>query len=87
MIFLSEFLVLKFYILGRFKKDDKNRFYHIAFGSVRECQSLLIVEQLENTEAFKTLDSLAGSLYANRDLVFRFCKICFRLAYCRAQLT
>ena len=48
---------------GRFKKDDKNRFYHIAFGSVRECQGLLTVEQLEDTEAFKTLDYLAGSLY------------------------
>ena len=48
---------------GRFKKDDKNRFYHIAFGSVRECQSLLTVEQLEDTEVFKTLDYLAGSLY------------------------
>ena len=48
---------------GRVKKHDKNRFYHIALGSTRECQSILTVEQLTDTRAFETLDSLAASLY------------------------
>ena len=42
---------------------DQKRFYHIAMGSVRECQALLMIGNLQATDAWITLDSLAAHLY------------------------
>ena len=42
---------------------DQKRFFHIAMGSVRECQAVLMIGGLQATEAWKTLDSLAAHLY------------------------
>ena len=47
---------------GRIGQKDKLRFYRYAFGSVRECQSILaLVDADSNTR--HTLDHLAASLY------------------------
>ena len=39
------------------------KYFSIAFGSLRECQAVLILEELEATEAWKDLDRLGASLY------------------------
>ena len=48
---------------GRPSLKDQLRFFHIAFGSVRECQAILILADLVETQAWNTLDSLAAHLY------------------------
>ena len=48
---------------GKFSSKDKCRFYKIAFGSLRECQSILTITNNENAEIAKFLDVLAASLY------------------------
>ena len=48
---------------GRVRKADQLRFFHIAMGSLRECQVILILANLENSAAWKTLDTLAAHLY------------------------
>ncbi len=49
---------------GKPTLKDQVRFFHIAFGSVRECQAILQLAELGNHSAFKELDSLAASLYS-----------------------
>jgi len=46
---------------GKRSPADQCRFYEIAFGSVRECQAVLELANMENTEAAQTLDALAAS--------------------------
>ena len=48
---------------GRPTVKDQLRFFHIAMGSVRECQGILILAELENSAAWATLDSLAAHLF------------------------
>ena len=48
---------------GKPTMADQKRFFHIAMGSVRECQALLIIGNLQATDAWTTLDSLAAHLY------------------------
>ena len=48
---------------GRYKVADQTRFFHIAMGSLRECQAALILAESEDSEAWETLDSLAAHLY------------------------
>ncbi|MEZ4754381.1 MAG: four helix bundle protein [Bdellovibrionota bacterium] len=50
---------------GRGKRTlkDQKRYFHNALGSVRECQAILILEGLEQTEQWELLDRLAGSLF------------------------
>ena len=48
---------------GKATSRDQARFFQIAFGSVRECQAILILAELEGSEAWQTLDSLAAHLY------------------------
>jgi four helix bundle protein len=50
---------------GRGKETvaDQRRFFSIAFGSVRECQAILTLAELEGTTSWGLLDSLAGHLY------------------------
>ena len=42
---------------------DKQRFYQIAFGSLRECQVILQLEGVANPELLDLADHLGGCLY------------------------
>ena len=42
---------------------DQKRFFNIAMGSLRECQAILILEGLEESEPWNKLDSLGAHLY------------------------
>ena len=48
---------------GRGTRDDQVRHFHIAMGSIRECQSVLIIEDLTETEAWLKLDRTAATVY------------------------
>ena len=49
---------------GRINRADKRRFYIIAFGSIRECQSIMdIAEENSDEELVNLLDSLAAHVY------------------------
>ena len=48
---------------GRGTFPDKRRFFHIAMGSLRECQALLLVTTVESPEAIKLADQLGGALH------------------------
>ena len=48
---------------GKGTSKDQARFFQIAFGSMRECQAIFILADLENTQAWKLLDNLAAHLY------------------------
>jgi len=48
---------------GKRSPADQCRFYEIAFGSVRECQAVFDLANMQNTPAAKTLDALAASAY------------------------
>ncbi len=42
---------------------EQKRFFNIAFGSLRESQTILLIENLENTAQYRLLDKLAAHLY------------------------
>ena len=48
---------------GKPTLKDQKRFFGIAMGSLRECQAVLILEELGNSQQWKLLDILGGSLY------------------------
>ncbi|RMG42543.1 MAG: four helix bundle protein [Candidatus Dadabacteria bacterium] len=48
---------------GKSSLKDQRRFFHIALGSLRECQAIFILEELEESPAYKVLDSLGAHLY------------------------
>ena len=48
---------------GRSTMADQKRFYHIAFGSLRECQAVLDLAQTSSSTIREAADSLAASLY------------------------
>ncbi len=48
---------------GKFSPKDKRRFYHIAFGSLRECESILTLARVKDENLIKLLDKLAAHLY------------------------
>ena len=48
---------------GKSSKADTKRFYQIAFGSLRECQSIIQLVESNNSEIVKLLDKLAAHLY------------------------
>ena len=48
---------------GKNTVKDQKRFFYIALGSLRECQAILILENLENTNIWNTLDKLGAHLY------------------------
>jgi four helix bundle protein len=42
---------------------EQKRFFNISMGSLRESQAVLILENLTETEAWKTVDRLGAHLY------------------------
>ena len=48
---------------GKSSRADQRRFYEIAMGSLRECQAILELEDLQHSSQWKTLDQLGASLY------------------------
>ena len=48
---------------GKFSRKDKARIYQIAFGSLRECQSILDLNERAGGKVISMADALAASLY------------------------
>jgi len=48
---------------GSRSRKQQRRFFDIAMASLRECQGVLLIEQLENTEAGKLADRLGGAIH------------------------
>ena len=48
---------------GRFGRKDQKRFYHMAFGSLRECQAILDLRGGSNEEVVELADRLAAHIY------------------------
>jgi len=48
---------------GKMTRKDQVKFFSIAFGSVRECQAILILNDLQNSKYWTSLDKVAASLY------------------------
>ena len=48
---------------GRFGTKDQKRFYHIAFGSLRECQAILDLHENSRPEIKQLADVLAAHIY------------------------
>ncbi len=48
---------------GKSSIKDQARFFQIAFGSLRECQAILILANLQSTQEWKKLDCLAAHLF------------------------
>ncbi len=48
---------------GKRTIKDKKKFYQISLGSLRECQAVLILENLKNSRIWIISDKLGGSLY------------------------
>ena len=48
---------------GKPTLKDQLRFFHIAMGSTREAQAVLILADLEHHDAWRALDRVAASLY------------------------
>jgi len=46
---------------AKFSRKDRKRFYNIALGSLRECQSILDI--IKNTQFIKEADMLGAHLY------------------------
>ena len=42
---------------------DQIKFFHVAMGSVRESQAILILGEYEESAAWKKLDELGGCVY------------------------
>lgn len=48
---------------GRRTPQDQRRHYAIAFGSLQECRTILVLERIENTRRIHLADHLAAVLY------------------------
>ena len=48
---------------GRFSAKDQKRFFHIAFGSLRECQAVLDLGGRSKPELKEIADKLAAHLF------------------------
>lgn len=48
---------------GKLTPKDQLRFFSIAFGSVRECQAILILAELQETALWRSLDNVAAHLF------------------------
>lgn len=48
---------------GKSSTKDQVRFFSIALGSLRECQAIMIIAELEGSECWSLLDRLGAYLY------------------------
>ncbi len=48
---------------GKSTYKDQRKFFHIAMGSLRESQSILILAKMDISKAFTIADHLGASLY------------------------
>ena len=48
---------------GKPSKKDKNRFFHIAFGSARECFAILQLGEIKNPEILELANKLGAHLF------------------------
>ena len=48
---------------GKPTVKDQKKYFSIAFGSIRECQAVFMIEGLEGTPLWSVLDSLAAHTY------------------------
>ena len=48
---------------GKSTYQDQRRYFHIAMGSLREAQAVLILSNLESSKAFHISDYLGACLY------------------------
>src|SRR5690606_22653725 len=51
---------------GRSSLKDQKRFFAIAFASARECQAILMLADLEKTQAAALLDNVIAHIYRLR---------------------
>jgi four helix bundle protein len=48
---------------GKRTLEDQRRFYTIAFGSLRECQAILLIENVNDKNLLKLADRLGAMLF------------------------
>lgn len=48
---------------GKKSLKDKKRFYNIAYGSIRECQGLLIIAQVQDAKLIDLADHIGACIY------------------------
>jgi len=48
---------------GKFTYKDQRKFFHIAMGSLREVQAILILSNLASSKIYSLADHLGASLY------------------------
>ena len=48
---------------GKMTAKEQRRFFNISLGSLRECQAILILEDMEDSREWKLLDKLGAHLY------------------------
>jgi four helix bundle protein len=48
---------------GKRTLPDQRRFYSMAFGSLRECEAILELEEVQDKELLKLVDQLGAILY------------------------
>ncbi len=48
---------------GKRTLEDQRRFYTIAFGSLRECQAILLIENVNDEKLIKLADRLGAMLF------------------------
>jgi hypothetical protein len=48
---------------GKITQKDKIKYFSIAFGSLRESQAILEIEEIENPKLIEITDQLGGMLY------------------------
>jgi four helix bundle protein len=48
---------------GKPTLKDQKRFFSISLGSLRECQAILLVERMQESEEWELLDKLGAHIY------------------------
>lgn len=57
---------------GKRTAPDQRRFYGMALGSLRECEAILELEQIDDPDLLKSIDQLGAILYTlTRDPVLK----------------
>ncbi len=48
---------------GKPTYKDQRKYYYIAMGSLRECEAIIIMENIQEAEILETMDQLGASLF------------------------